>query len=95
MLLAVFLLQLLILAGIGYHSISSGGKLEEKQALSTALGLTDLSIATDCYSTRNPSMMDASGCFRDLPSQLCYHASCSGYAPSRFIGYRTWIGVEK
>ncbi len=69
--------------------------LEEKRSLSKALGLTDLSIATDCYSTRNPSTVDFSGCFRDLPAQLCYHASCTGFASPSFRGFGTRIEVER
>jgi hypothetical protein len=59
------------------------------------LGLTDLSIATDCYSTRNPSTVDMAGCFRDLPGAMCYHASCAGFSPPDFEGLGAPMEVER
>jgi len=92
--LAVLLLQLLTFLLLA-SSEAPHVLLEEKRSLSRALGLSDLSIATDCYSTRNPSTVDFSGCFRDMPAQLCYHASCTGFGRPVFAGFDTTIEVER
>ena len=86
-------LQLMGIALLAMHSDKT--PLEEKRAIARALELSDLAIATDCYSTRNPSIVDFSGCFRDMPAQLCYHASCTGFGRPRFAGFETSIEVER
>jgi hypothetical protein len=91
---AVVLLQLLAFLLL-ISSEPSPALLQEKRSLSRALGLSDLAIATDCYSARNPSTVDFSGCFRDLPAQLCYHASCTGIGRPVFAGFDTRIEVER
>lgn len=91
----ILVLQLLSLAALTAHAQSRVAKLEEKRSLAKSLELSDLVIATDCYSTRNPSVVDFSGCFRDLPAQLCYHASCTGFGRPKFAGFDTRIEVER
>ena len=93
--LLLLALQLACIGVLWAHATLRASVLEEKRAIAEALELTDLSIATDCYSTRNPSVVDFSGCFRDMPAQLCYHASCTGFAPPRFAGFNTRLGVER
>ena len=88
-------LQLVCISVLSVHAESRVSALQEKRTIAEALELSDLVIATDCYSTRNPSLVDFSGCFRDMPTQLCYHASCTGLAPPKFAGFNTRLEVER
>jgi|Deesub1362B_J571_1020462.scaffolds.fasta_scaffold07597_2 hypothetical protein len=91
----LLVLQLLGIAVLAAHAQARVSLLEEKRSIAKALELSDLVIATDCYSTRNPSIVDFSGCFRDMPTQLCYHASCTGFGRPRFEGFDTRLEVER
>jgi len=90
----LLLVFLEILALTGALAYSQKVDVEGRAAVVKVLGLTDLFMSSDCYSTRNPSVVDFSGCFRDMPAQLCYHASCTALARPKFEGFNTTLEVE-
>ncbi len=92
-LLLLLTAELLLLSAIAGYSYTRDFPLRYK--IASELKFTDLFIANDCYSVRTPAVVDFSGCFRDFPVQICYHASCTSLATPEFYGFSTTLEVEK
>jgi len=92
LLFATMVLEILALSAVTTHAYSKG-LTGERAKVVDVLGLTDLFLTSDCYSTRTPATIDFSGCFRDLPVQICYHASCTGYSRPQFQSINTTLEV--
>ena len=95
LIIAELILSLFVIADNTYRTNKMKDVLEDTKKLVSITGVTDLSIATDCPSARNPSMSDGTTCFRDFPGSMCYHASCSGISPPYFYGIYKPMLVEE
>lgn len=92
-LLLLLTAQVLLLSAIAGYTYTRDFPARYQTA--SYLKLTDLFIANDCYSVRNPAVVDFAGCFRDFPVQICYHASCTALAKPEFYGFSTRVEVER
>lgn len=56
-----------------------------------ALGVTGISIVSECTTARNPILEPI--CLPDIPAGYCYHRSC-GLVGSLYVGKEYFIEVE-
>lgn len=86
--LALIAVECFVLAGLYGHALWSEARaqrdeLPAKQALVTALELTDLAFWTEARYTRHPSQADFFSPFQDFPSALEHFPAGSILAPAR------------
>lgn len=86
--------SLLFIGALLAYGYSCDRKLNDKQQLVRAIGLTDLALFSEARYTRHPSQADLFSAFQDFPGALEHFPSGSLIAPAP-LGLSKWIGVEK
>ena len=84
---ALELVVLVVLFGLGQHSVLTAGQEEisGKRQLVKFLGLTDFSIWTEARYSRHPSQTDFFTPFQDFPSSLEHFPAGSIMAPRQGV----------